>query len=174
VTEERPDADVATESERHPTGNSTIHQSRWWIWLIVAVVVLGGVWWWQRGGANPAAKAGGAAKPAAPTPTAQPTAQAAPTLAPGMADQQIMKLYEPGSYEVVPHDNVRKIIARRLVEAKQTIPHFYLTVDCEIDALLKLRGDVNAAAPFDMLAYRFDIVLRGRRSTLFDNRLEGN
>ena len=61
----------------------------------------------------------------------------------------MMKLYEPGSYEVVPHDNIRKIIARRLVEAKQTIPHFYLTVDCEIDALLALRSDINAAAPKD-------------------------
>lgn len=92
-----------------------------------------------------AAKASDAARPAAPPPATA----AAPVLAPGMADQQIMKLYEPGSYEVVPHDNIRKIIARRLVEAKQTIPHFYLTVDCEIDALLKLRGDVNAAAPQD-------------------------
>jgi pyruvate dehydrogenase E2 component (dihydrolipoamide acetyltransferase) len=92
-----------------------------------------------------AVKAGGAAK----TPAPPPGTAAAPALAPGMADQQIMKLYEPGSYEVVPHDNVRKIIARRLVEAKQTIPHFYLTVDCEIDALLKLRTDINAAAPQD-------------------------
>jgi pyruvate dehydrogenase E2 component (dihydrolipoamide acetyltransferase) len=92
------------------------------------------------------AKAGGVSKaPAAPsTPAA-----ATPALAPGMADQQIMKLYEPGSYAVVPHDNIRKIIARRLVEAKQTIPHFYLTLDCEIDALLALRGDINAAAPRD-------------------------
>ena len=60
-----------------------------------------------------------------------------------------MKLYEPGSYEIVPHDNIRKIIARRLVEAKQTIPHFYLTIDTEIDALLALRADINAAAPKD-------------------------
>ena len=50
---------------------------------------------------------------------------------------------------IVPHDNVRKIIARRLVEAKTTIPHFYLTVDTEIDALLALRADINAAAPTD-------------------------
>ena len=42
---------------------------------------------------------------------------------------------------------MRKTIARRLVEAKSTIPHFYLTLDCEIDALLKLRGEINAAAP---------------------------
>jgi len=66
-----------------------------------------------------------------------------------MADEQVLKLFEPGSYDVVPHDNVRKVIARRLVEAKQTIPHFYLSVDTEIDALLKLRADINDAAPKD-------------------------
>ena len=66
-----------------------------------------------------------------------------------MADAQILKLFEEGSYEIVPHDNVRKIIARRLVEAKTTIPHFYLTVDTEIDSLLALRADINAAAPID-------------------------
>ncbi len=42
---------------------------------------------------------------------------------------------------------MRKTIARRLTEAKQTIPHFYVTVDCELDALLKLRAELNAAAP---------------------------
>ncbi|TIP31120.1 MAG: pyruvate dehydrogenase complex dihydrolipoamide acetyltransferase, partial [Mesorhizobium sp.] len=41
----------------------------------------------------------------------------------------------------------RKTIARRLVEAKSTIPHFYLTLDCELDALLALRTQLNAAAP---------------------------
>ena len=44
---------------------------------------------------------------------------------------------------------MRKIIARRLVEAKQTIPHFYLTVDCNIDKLLAAREEINAAAPKD-------------------------
>jgi pyruvate dehydrogenase E2 component (dihydrolipoamide acetyltransferase) len=67
----------------------------------------------------------------------------------GMTDQQVLKLYEPGSYDIVPHDNIRKIIARRLIEAKTTIPHFYLTLDTEIDALLKLRADFNFAAPKD-------------------------
>jgi pyruvate dehydrogenase E2 component (dihydrolipoamide acetyltransferase) len=76
----------------------------------------------------------------------------APAAAPGalpqgMSDQQIRALYEVGSYEIVPHDSVRKIIARRLVEAKTTIPHFYLTTDCRIDKLLALRTDINAAAP---------------------------
>ncbi|MBZ9703969.1 E3 binding domain-containing protein, partial [Mesorhizobium sp. CO1-1-3] len=46
----------------------------------------------------------------------------------------VLRLFEEGSYELVPHDNMRKTIARRLVEAKTTIPHFYLTLDCELDA----------------------------------------
>jgi pyruvate dehydrogenase E2 component (dihydrolipoamide acetyltransferase) len=64
-----------------------------------------------------------------------------------MSDDAVLKLFEEGSYELVPHDSMRKTIARRLVEAKSTIPHFYLTVDCELDALLALRSQLNAAAP---------------------------
>ncbi|MET3518193.1 pyruvate dehydrogenase complex dihydrolipoamide acetyltransferase [Mesorhizobium abyssinicae] len=64
-----------------------------------------------------------------------------------MSDDQVLKLFAEGSYELVPHDNMRKTIARRLVEAKSTIPHFYLTLDCELDALLALRTQLNAAAP---------------------------
>jgi pyruvate dehydrogenase E2 component (dihydrolipoamide acetyltransferase) len=95
-----------------------------------------------KSGTAPMAKAGAAPAPAM-------AAAAPPALAPGMSDVQILKLFEEGSYDIVPHDNVRKIIARRLVEAKTTIPHFYLTVDTEIDALLALRADINAAAPID-------------------------
>ncbi len=80
---------------------------------------------------------------------AAPAPAAAPALPLGMADAQILKLFEEGSYEIIPHDNVRKIIAKRLVEAKTTIPHFYLTLDCEIDALLALRSEINGAAPID-------------------------
>jgi pyruvate dehydrogenase E2 component (dihydrolipoamide acetyltransferase) len=65
------------------------------------------------------------------------------------SDDQIMALFEPGSYEIIPHDNIRKIIARRLVEAKTTIPHFYLTVDCVIDNLLSAREEINSSAPKD-------------------------
>lgn len=53
--------------------------------------------------------------------------------------------YEP-AYEVINPSSIRKVIAKRLVEAKQTVPHFYLTVDCEIDALLKAREQINARA----------------------------
>ncbi|TIT25542.1 MAG: pyruvate dehydrogenase complex dihydrolipoamide acetyltransferase, partial [Mesorhizobium sp.] len=70
---------------------------------------------------------------------------AAPAAAPkAMSDDQVLKLFADGSYELVPHDNMRKTIARRLVEAKSTIPHFYLTLDCELDALLALRTQLNA------------------------------
>ena len=96
-----------------------------------------------------AAKAGGGAK-AAPAAAAAATPAAKPAAAPlasGPSDEQVKKLFEPGSYEEVPHDGMRKTIARRLTEAKQTVPHFYVTVDCELDALLKLRGELNAAAP---------------------------
>ena len=57
------------------------------------------------------------------------------------------KFYVVDSYEEVPHDSMRKAIARRLTEAAQSIPHFYLTCDCEIDALLRLREEANMAAP---------------------------
>jgi pyruvate dehydrogenase E2 component (dihydrolipoamide acetyltransferase) len=93
-----------------------------------------------------AAIAGGGAKPAAKAAPAGAPAAAAPAVK-AMSDDQVLKLFEPGSYELVPHDNMRKTIARRLVEAKTTIPHFYLTLDCELDALLALRTQINAAAP---------------------------
>ncbi|UVK52942.1 pyruvate dehydrogenase complex dihydrolipoamide acetyltransferase [Mesorhizobium sp. AR02] len=95
-----------------------------------------------------AAIAGGGAKAAraAKAPAGAPAAASAPAVKP-MSDDQVLKLFEQGSYELVPHDNMRKTIARRLVEAKTTIPHFYLTLDCELDALLALRTQINAAAP---------------------------
>jgi pyruvate dehydrogenase E2 component (dihydrolipoamide acetyltransferase) len=65
----------------------------------------------------------------------------------GRAAERVKALYEPGSYEELPLDNMRSTIAQRLVEAKQTIPHFYLTADIGVDALLRLRRDANAAAP---------------------------
>jgi pyruvate dehydrogenase E2 component (dihydrolipoamide acetyltransferase) len=48
-----------------------------------------------------------------------------------------------GDYEVIPHSNMRRIIAQRLSEAKQVIPHYYVTMDCEIDALLDARHELN-------------------------------
>jgi pyruvate dehydrogenase E2 component (dihydrolipoamide acetyltransferase) len=63
----------------------------------------------------------------------------------GLDDKEILSLYEEGSYEVVPHDNMRRIIADRLTLAKTTIPHFYLTIDCELDELLSARKRMNDA-----------------------------
>ena len=65
------------------------------------------------------------------------------------ADEKIRALFEPGSYDAVPHDNIRKVIARRLVEAKLTIPHFYLTLECNIGKLVAAREEINAATPKD-------------------------
>jgi pyruvate dehydrogenase E2 component (dihydrolipoamide acetyltransferase) len=91
------------------------------------------------GGGVKSAPAAEAGKPAPPQPAA-PAPKA-------MSDDAVLKLFEPGSYDLVPHDSMRKTIARRLVEAKSTVPHFYLTLDCEIDALLALRKQINDAAP---------------------------
>ncbi len=63
------------------------------------------------------------------------------------SDAQIRALYQDGSYDFVPHDQIRKIIAQRLTLSKQTIPHFYLTLDCDIGRLLAAREEINAAAP---------------------------
>jgi len=96
-----------------------------------------------------AAETAGPKPKAAPAPVSASSGKApeARVLAVPASDDAIRKMFEPGSYEEVPHDGMRKTIARRLVEAKQTIPHFYLTVDCVLDALLKLRGEINKAAP---------------------------
>jgi len=98
------------------------------------------------------ALAGGGAKPAAApaaaaaAPAAKP---AAPQLASSMGADQVKAMFEAGTYEEVPLDGMRKTIAKRLVESKQTVPHFYLSLDCELDALMALREQINAAAGKD-------------------------
>jgi pyruvate dehydrogenase E2 component (dihydrolipoamide acetyltransferase) len=67
----------------------------------------------------------------------------------GPSEAAILKLFAPGSYELVPHDGMRKTIARRLTESKQTIPHFYVSVDVTLDHLLDLRERLNLQAPKD-------------------------
>ena len=81
-------------------------------------------------------------------PAAAPAA-AGPSIAPSMSDKQILALFEPGSYEVVPHDGMRRTIAQRLTASVQNVPHFYLTIDCDIGKLLAAREEINAAAPKD-------------------------
>jgi pyruvate dehydrogenase E2 component (dihydrolipoyllysine-residue acetyltransferase) len=67
----------------------------------------------------------------------------------GPSDQQIRALFADGSYDVVPHDGMRRTIAQRLTQSTQTIPHFYLTMDCNIDRLMAAREEINASAPKD-------------------------
>jgi len=68
-------------------------------------------------------------------------------LAEGPSTDQIKALYDPAGYEEVPLDAMRKTIATRLQQAKQTVPHFYLTADIAIDRLIAVREEANAAAP---------------------------
>ncbi|WP_273720828.1 MULTISPECIES: pyruvate dehydrogenase complex dihydrolipoamide acetyltransferase [unclassified Bartonella] len=76
-----------------------------------------------------------------------PSSQTGPLVVAGSSDEQILTLFKEDEYTFTSHNNMRKIIAKRLVESKQTVPHFYVTVDCELDALLELRAQLNAAAP---------------------------
>ncbi|MDE2384735.1 MAG: pyruvate dehydrogenase complex dihydrolipoamide acetyltransferase [Alphaproteobacteria bacterium] len=85
-------------------------------------------------GAAPAAKAGAAAQAA---------------FAPPPSDEAVLKVFEPGSYDLVPHDSMRKVIARRLTESKQHVPHFYVSVDITLDRLLEMRERLNLQAPKD-------------------------
>ncbi|QXM24845.1 pyruvate dehydrogenase complex dihydrolipoamide acetyltransferase [Elioraea tepida] len=96
--------------------------------------------------AHPAAAAAPAAPPApvvapspvvAPAPAPAPAAKAAPT----------PSVTVTAPHRLVPHSTMRKVIARRLGESKATIPHFYASRDVELDALLKLRAELNAKSP---------------------------
>ena len=89
----------------------------------------------------------GGATLAAPFAVAGAAPAALPPLAAGLSDDSVKKLFSPGSFIEVPHDTMRKTIARRLLESKQTVPHFYVSADCELDRLLSAREEMNAAAP---------------------------
>ncbi|MFT4159375.1 pyruvate dehydrogenase complex dihydrolipoamide acetyltransferase [Shinella sp.] len=125
-----------------------------------------------KGDVEKAVSSGGAKPAAAAAPAA--AASAAPAAAPkGMSEDAVLKLFEPGSYELVPHDGMRKTIAKRLQESKQTIPHFYVSVDVELDALLALRAQLNDSAPRkeDKPAYKLsvnDMVIKAMALALRD------
>jgi pyruvate dehydrogenase E2 component (dihydrolipoamide acetyltransferase) len=85
----------------------------------------------------------------------------APPMASGASAAQVKALYQGVEFEEVPLNGMRATIARRLVEAKQTIPHFYLTADVTMDALLKIREEANAGAPK---------ILTSSRSTISSSR----
>jgi pyruvate dehydrogenase E2 component (dihydrolipoamide acetyltransferase) len=91
----------------------------------------------------------------------------APVAAPGMAPAtpsmpvfakaQVLALAGNPPYSEKPHSAMRRVIARRLSESKQTVPHFYLSVDCTIDELLKIRKTLNDKAPKDQGGYRISV-----------------
>ncbi len=72
-----------------------------------------------------------------------------PTFAPGPSDAQIMSLFNKDSYDVVPHEQIRKVIAQRLSAADADIPQYYLTADCDVGKLVAAREEINALAPKD-------------------------
>ena len=80
-------------------------------------------------------------------PAAAPAPAGGGSASTGMTKAQVLALYPEGSYDLVPNDGMRKVVAARLTESKQTVPHFYLTLDCRIDALLDAREKINALAP---------------------------
>jgi len=88
-----------------------------------------------------------AQKPApAPADVAPAPASTAPASKP-LSDDAVLKLFEEGTYDLLPHDGMRRTIAARLTESHQTVPAYFVSMDCEIDALLALRAEINAASP---------------------------
>ena len=94
------------------------------------------------------AKSGKGLKALGAAPAVAPAA-GVPAVAPSLSDSQVRALYEEGSYDFVPHDQMRKVIAQRLTAATQSTPTFYLTMDCDIGKLMAAREEINAAAPKD-------------------------
>ncbi|MCJ8311136.1 MAG: pyruvate dehydrogenase complex dihydrolipoamide acetyltransferase [Rhizobiaceae bacterium] len=68
-------------------------------------------------------------------------------LSTGMSDDMVLRMFAEDSYEKKPHDGMRRVIAERLTESTQSIPSYFVTMDCELDALLALRSQMNAGAP---------------------------
>jgi pyruvate dehydrogenase E2 component (dihydrolipoamide acetyltransferase) len=100
---------------------------------------------------------GGAPKAAAPA-AAPVAARADAAAAAGIAPLPDARLfYKEGEYEAVPHDSMRKAIARRLTSAKTLIPHYYLTIDCELNALMEARARLNARSPKGNGSYKLSV-----------------
>ena len=117
-----------------------------------------------------AAIAGGGAKAAPRAATSAPSAAAAGQPMPAGAGPDPRKIAAQldMAYEEIPANNMRKTIARRLVEAKQTVPHFYLTVDIELDALLALRSQINKAVPEGVKISVNDMIILASAKALMD------
>jgi pyruvate dehydrogenase E2 component (dihydrolipoamide acetyltransferase) len=104
------------------------------------------------------------ARPAAPQPAAQPAAAPRPG-APAYGKDLVVAQAGNLPYTEIPHTGMRRTIARRMVESKQNVPHFNLTVDCEIDALLKMRAELNAKSDAYKISVN-DFVIRAASLTM--------
>jgi pyruvate dehydrogenase E2 component (dihydrolipoamide acetyltransferase) len=93
------------------------------------------------------------AAPATARPAAAPSGPSLPPAAPALPKERVAALAGNPPYTERPLNAMRRVIARRLTESKQTVPHFYLTIDCEIDLLLKFRTELNAKSE----AYRISV-----------------
>ena len=82
------------------------------------------------------------------------------------ASSELAKQDYSSSYVTVPHTTMRRAIARRLTESKTTVPHFYLTADCKVDALLELRKSINETSSIKISVN--DIVVKAVGSALMD------
>lgn len=94
----------------------------------------------------------------------------APAVAPPpqpASEANVRKLFAEGSFREIAHDKMRLTIARRLVEAKSTVPHFYLSADCRLDRLLALRAEINAGATSYKLSIN-DMVIKAWALALRD------
>ena len=101
-----------------------------------------------RADVEAAAKGGAQMRaPARLAPAATPGAPAAPAAPSSIPDARLY--FSKDSYEEIPHDSMRKSIAKRLTASKRDIPHYYLQIDCALDALLEIRKNVNEKAPKD-------------------------
>jgi pyruvate dehydrogenase E2 component (dihydrolipoamide acetyltransferase) len=78
---------------------------------------------------------------------ATPAEPALPTMDKGVSSGAALRMFEEGSYELIPHDSMRKTIASRLLHSYQTVPAYLVSMDCELDALLKLRAELNRQSP---------------------------
>jgi pyruvate dehydrogenase E2 component (dihydrolipoamide acetyltransferase) len=82
------------------------------------------------------------------------------------SSSELAKQEYSSSYVTLPHTGMRRAIARRLTESKSTVPHFYVTADCKVDALLELRKSINESSPVKISVN--DIVVKAVASALMD------
>lgn len=106
-------------------------------------------------GAGTPAKRAAEARPGSPAPVPSESSSAATAGLAALPDAS--RFYQDGEYDAVPNDSMRKAIARRLTSAKALIPHFYLTIECDIGALLQARARLNERSPKADGAYKLSV-----------------